>query len=86
MNIETIVVQVVAKMRSIFCFGEYKSILKNAPLIEMSLKNNKLVLDSISFNSWDSIIFTPTCVSFCPEHGNKEILMEFESVEDFLAK
>ena len=85
MDIETIVVKVIAKMRSIFCFGEYKDIVKNDPLIEVSLRDNKLVLGSISFNSWDSIIFTPTCVRFCPEHGNSKTLMTFESVEDFLS-
>lgn len=85
MDIETIVVKVIAKMRSIFCFGEYKSILKNDPLIEVSLRNNKLVLGSISFNSWDSIIFTPTCVRFCPEHGSSRTLMKFKDVEDFLS-
>lgn len=85
MDIETTVVNVVAKMRKIFCFGEYNNIVKNDPLIEVTLKGDKLVLDSISFNSWDSIIFTPTRVRFCPEHGNSRTLMKFKNVEDFLS-
>ena len=86
MDIETMVLKVIAKMRKIFCFGKYKDLMSGSPSIRVDLRDGKLVLSSISFDSWDRLIFYPTKIIFRPDHGHEEILMKFNSIEDFLAE
>ena len=84
-NLETKIKVVIKKVRRMFKYSEYSSLVKQRASIELSEdKNGNLKLDNISFNGWDSIIVCDTSIFVVPERGENVVLAKFKSLDAFI--
>ena len=81
---EELIAKIIAKLRAIYRFTPYAEIIKQNPTIELFEIQGEIRLTSIRFSLYDTIIFYPTCITIEPEHGNRKVLAEFESIDEFL--
>ena len=83
MNTDTIL-KVIEKVRNFYKHTKYHDIVERNAYVNLKETNGNLKFCSIEFNFYDTIYVTDNQIILKPEHGTTEVLLTFNSIEEYL--
>lgn len=79
------ILKIIKKVRSMYKYNKkYDVLLGKDPSVDISIKNEEIILEDITFQDYDCIIVDDKMILFKPYYGEKETLITYNGFDELL--